>query len=154
MAERCPTPAKRRFATAEAAVSYARSRELGVGTLLTPYACPCTWVHLTSQPQVPDRAEPDAAVLNALRHCDHDAFVDAVEADCAGRADMPVRVALRASRIRGRWITTLRAILARLDRQLAQAPAAGWAPRAQVFRFNVQARLTEAEALRERERAA
>lgn len=154
MAERCPTPAKRRFATAAAAHAYALARELGIGDLLTPYACPCGWVHLTSAPQIPDRAEPDPAALNTLRYATHDAFVAAVEADCAGKADMPVRIALRASRIRGRWITTLRAILTRLDRQIAQAPAAGWAPRARVFRFNVQARLTEAEQLRERERAA
>lgn len=155
MAERCPTPAKRRYATAEAAASYALARELGIGALLTPYACPCGWVHLTSAPQIPERAEPDPAVLNTLRHCDHDAFADAVEADAAGAADMPTRIALRAPRIRGRWITTLRAIADRLDRQLAARPdAATWRHRAQAFRHNVATRLTEAEALRDRERAA
>jgi hypothetical protein len=155
MAERCPTPAKRRFATVEAAHAYALARELGIGDLLTPYACPCGWTHLTSQPQVPEHAEPDPAVLTALRYASHEQFVDAVEADCAGRADMPTRIALRAPRIRGRWITTLRAILARLDRELATRPAgADWRRRAEAFRHNVQQRLAEAEALREKERAA
>jgi hypothetical protein len=155
MAERCPTPDKKRFATAEAAASYALARELGIGALLTPYACPCGWVHLTSAEQIPDRAEPDPTVLTTLRYADHDAFVDVVEADASGRADMPTRIALRAPRIRGRWITTLRAIDARLDRELATRPAGeAWRHRAQAFRHNVRARLTEAEQLRERERAA
>jgi hypothetical protein len=155
MAERCPTPTKRRFATAEAAHAYALARELGIGDLLTPYACPCGWTHLTSQPQIPDRAEPDPAVLSQLRYATHDAFVDAVEADAAGRADMPVRGALRASRIRGRWITTLRAIEARLSREITDRPGgADWRQRAEAFRHNVQQRLAEAEALREKERAA
>lgn len=151
----CPTPEKKRFATPEGAASYALARELGIGDLLTPYACPCGWTHLTSQPQVPEQAEPDPAVLNTLRHATHEEFVDVVEADAAGRLDMPTRIALRAPRIRGRWITTLRAILTRLDQQLADRPAGGtWRHRAEAFRWNAAARLTEAEALRDRERAA
>lgn len=153
--ERCPTPSKRRFATVEAARVYAQARELGIGQLLTPYECPCGWTHLTSQPPVPEHAKPDPAVLTRLRYATHTEFVDVVEADAAGAADMPVRIALRAPRIRGRWITTLRAILTRLDRELAARPdAATWRHRAEAFRHNVQTRLTEAEALRDRERAA
>lgn len=155
MAEPCPTPTKRRFATVEAAQVYAASRELGVGTLLTPYACSCDWLHLTSQPQVPDRAVPNPAIVNMLRHCTHDEFVIVVEADAVGKADMATRIALRAPRIRGRWITTLRAIADRLDRQLAERAAGDdWRRRAGVFRHNIAARLAEAEALRDRERAA
>jgi hypothetical protein len=155
MAERCPTPEKRRFATVEGAAAYARQRQLAIGTLLTPYDCPCTWVHLTSAEQVPDRAEPDPAIVSQLRYATHDAFVEAVEADASGRADMPTRIALRAPRIRGRWITTLRAINVRLDRELATRPAgAAWRQRAEAFRHNVQQRLAEAEALRAKERAA
>lgn len=154
MKARCLTPGKRRFATVEAAAVYARSRELGVGTLLAPYACACGWVHLTSQPQVPDRAAPDPAIVNQLRHADHDAFVDAVEADAAGRLDMPTRIALRAPRIRGRWITTLRAIGDRIDHQLTDRPAGDtWRLRATVFRHNITRRLAEAEQLRDKERA-
>jgi hypothetical protein len=155
MAEPCPTPTKRRFATVEAAHAYALQRELALDTLLHPYACTCGWVHLTSLPQVPQRAVPDPAIVSALRYASHDAFAEAVEADASGRADMPNRVALRAPRIRGRWITTLRAIEARLTRELADRPASGdWRHRATVFRHHIQQRLAEAEALRDRERAA
>ncbi|MFI0897717.1 hypothetical protein [Streptomyces sp. NPDC020983] len=155
MAERCPTPDKKRFATAEAAHAYALQRELALDTLLHPYACTCGWIHLTSLPQVPPRAEADPAIVNALRHASHDVFAEAVEADASGRADMPARIALRAPRIRGRWITTLRAINARLDREITDRPASpAWRQRAEVFRHHVQARLAEAERLRDRERAA
>jgi hypothetical protein len=155
MAERCPTPTKRRFATIEAARSYALNRELGIGVLLTPYECCCGWAHLTSAEQVPEHAEPDPAIVSQLRYATHDAFVEAVEADACGRADMPVRIALRAPRIRGRWITTLRAIDTRLGRELATRPAGeAWRHRAEAFRHNVRQRLTEAEQLREKERAA
>jgi hypothetical protein len=156
MAERCPTPEKRRFATVEAARSYALARELALdGTLLTPYECPCSWWHLTSAEQVPERAVPDPAIVTHLRYASHDAFAEAVEADASGRADMPVRIALRAPRIRGRWITTLRAIAARLDREITDRPASpDWRHRAEVFRHHVQQRLAEAEALRAKERAA
>jgi hypothetical protein len=155
MAARCPTPTKRRFATVEAATSYAHARELGIGQLLTPYECPCGWWHLTSQPPVPAHAEPDPTVLTRLRYASHAEFVDVVEADASGRADMPTRIALRAPRIRGRWITTLRAIAARLDREITDRPASpDWRHRAEVFRHHVQQRRAEAEALRDRKRAA
>jgi hypothetical protein len=155
MAARCPTPTKRRFATVEAATSYAHARELGIGALLTPYECPCGWWHLTSAEQVPEHAEPDPTVLTRLRYATHTEFVDVVEADACGRADMPTRIALRAPRIRGRWITTLRAIEARLSREITDRPGgADWRQRAEAFRHNVQQRLAEAEALREKERAA
>jgi hypothetical protein len=153
--ERCPTPSKRRFATPEAAASYAHARVLGIGALLTPYECPCGWWHLTSAEQVPAHAEADPAIVSRLRYASHTEFVEAVEADAAGRADMPTRIALRAPRIRGRWITTLRAILARLDREITnRAAGEAWRQRATAFRHNVQQRLTEAEQLREKERAA
>jgi hypothetical protein len=155
MVERCPTPTKRRFATVEAAHAYALQRELALDTLLHPYACTCGWIHLTSLPQVPQRAVPDPAIVSALRYASHTEFVDVVEADASGRADMPTRIALRAPRIRGRWINTLRAIEARLDREITDRPASGnWRHRAQVFRHHITQRLAEAEALRDKERAA
>lgn len=151
----CPTPTKRRYATVEAAVREALREELAVRCLLAPYACPCGWVHLTSQPQVPDRIEPDPAIVNALRHVSHDEFVDVVEADTVGQLEMPARIALRSPRLHGRWVTALRAIAARLDRQLAEPDAAAdWTRRASAFRHNVGQRLAEAEARRYRARCA
>lgn len=146
----CPTPTKHRFATPQAAAKYALARELGVGTLLTPYACPCEWVHLTSQPQIPARAVADPATVTAYHYATHDVFVRAVEADASGRLDLDGRVALRHPRISGRWTTALRAVLTRIDRELSAEDAdPDWARRAAVFRWNVAARLVEAESLRD-----
>lgn len=151
----CPTPTKRRFATLEAAAQYAQGRTVGIGTLLIPYACPCEWIHLTSHPHIPDHAQPDPVTVTAYHYATHETFVRAVEADAVGRLDLDGRTALRHPRIIGRWVTALRAVLTRLDHELS-APDADpdWARRAAVFRWNVNARLAEAEGLRDREGAA
>jgi hypothetical protein len=98
MTGRCPTPHKLRFATVEAAARFAARRELGVGKLLTPYACDnggCGWIHLTSAEPVPAGATADPALINELRHATPDAFRAVVETDAAGHLDMPHRIALR-----------------------------------------------------------
>ena len=48
MTAACPTPAKHRYATREAAVRDAARLERVRGWVLNPYECPgCGWVHLT-----------------------------------------------------------------------------------------------------------
>lgn len=152
----CPTPTKRRFATAAAAAVYARRRALGVGKLLTPYACDgCDWVHLTSAEQVPVGRPADPAVVNELRRSAPDRFRRIVEDDAGGHLDMPRRIALRQPRLHGRWVTALRDPTAALDERLAHAPAgSSWARRAEVFRHHLADRAAEAEALRDRARRA
>jgi hypothetical protein len=158
MTGRCPTPHKLRFATVEAAARFAARRELGVGKLLTPYACDnggCGWIHLTSAEPVPAGATADPALINELRHATPDAFRAVVETDAAGHLDMPHRIALRHPRLHGRWVRALRELANQLDRGIANAPTGSdWATRATVYRHNLGDRLDEAQALRQQRTAA
>lgn len=43
----CPSPGKRRYATAEAARQAAARTAPVYGRLLNPYLCRCGWTHLT-----------------------------------------------------------------------------------------------------------
>lgn len=150
----CLTPDKRRFATIEAATTYARYNQLGIGRLLAPYDCDCGWFHLTSQERISARAEADPAAVNELRHLPATAFADAVEADTTGRLPMPSRIALRDPRLYGRWTRTLRDLATNLDERMATAPPGSqWARRAAVYRHTLDARLAEATGLREKRRA-
>jgi hypothetical protein len=155
-AESCPTPEKLRFATAEAAAKFAVRRSLGVGKLLTPYACDgCDWVHLTSAEPVPAGTTADPAIVNELRHAGVEAFRAVVEADTAGYLLMPRRIALRHPRLHGRWVRALRELAATVDRQIAGAPAGSdWARRAAVYRHHLGERLAEANQLHDRTRRA
>lgn len=147
----CLTPDKRRFATPQAAESYATYNELGLGHRLAPYACPCGWIHLTSQAQIPDHIDADPAIVNRLRHMPTDAFIGAVKGDTAGTLDMPARIALRDPRLHGRWVTALRTIARQLDARLAAVGADDdLRQRAEVFRHNIASRITEADARRDR----
>jgi hypothetical protein len=157
---KCPTPEKLRFATVEAAARFAARRELGVGKLLTPYACDdgaghgCGWVHLTSTDPVPSGAA-DPAVVNELRHATADSFRAVVEGDATGHLAAPRRIALRHPRLYGRWVRVLRELADRIDAQIAQAPArSDWATRAAVYRHHLHQRLNEASALHDQRKAA
>lgn len=157
MPARCPTPEKLRFATAEAATRFAARRALGVGRLLTPYACDdgagggCGWVHLTSTEPVPAGAAADPALVNELRHATPALFRAVVEADATSHLAMPRRIALRHPRLYGRWTRVLRELADRLDGQIAQAPAGSdWATRARVYRHHLDQRLAEAAQLHDR----
>lgn len=113
----CPTPAKARFATREAAESASRRATLGVGTVLHPYPCQeaCGWWHLTSKP----RTDPVVTLADvaALHQLDDDAFRELVSNDARGGASQLRSKALRDPSLAGRWIRTLKALQRDLNAQ-------------------------------------
>lgn len=148
----CPHPGKRRYATIAAATAYADGRQIGLGVMLAPYACPCGWVHLTSQ-QAPT-GDADPGIVNRLRHVRRGEFEAVVEADAAGHLPLAERTALRHPRLYGRWVRALAALGDRLDAQIANAPPGSeWRARAQVYRGVIRQRLDEAAELHTRRSA-
>lgn len=111
----CPTPAKARYATREAAVSAALRQRLALDKLLTPYECEtaCGWWHLTSKA----RTAPAAADIAAVHALDDDAFRQLVIRDAEYRAPRAHSDALRDPSLLHRWINTLRLLKRDLNRQ-------------------------------------
>lgn len=143
----CPTPAKSKYATQEAAQSAAHRVQIPVGQVLTPYSCRCGWVHLTSRPQRPQPTIDDIAQVHAL---DDDQFRVLVIDDARYRAAWIRSRALRDRSLVHRWIAVLKAKQKDLNLQLADRDAGyseEWRQMATELRDNIAERRREAAAL-------
>lgn len=92
----CPTTQKKRYATREAAESAARGAELATGPLY-PYVCPCTWWHLSKNPdnELPANITADPADVKRLTVMNVTNFRALVANEASGRANHNDRLALR-----------------------------------------------------------
>lgn len=116
----CPTPEKTgRYATREGAESAARRAQIGVGQLLHPYPCACTWWHLSrtesSKPLPGD--QPDPIDVERLRTIPDIAFRGIVADDATGKAPMPDRIALRHPHNLRRWQRMLGELITDIQKQ-------------------------------------
>ncbi|MFI0929668.1 hypothetical protein ACH4TP_37955 [Streptomyces sp. NPDC021012] len=118
----CPTPDKHRYATREGALAGARRSRIGVSHPLYPYACPCTWWHLTKhQPsELPDSAATDPLRVQYLQAVPDITFRTTVVQDATGKATAADRLALRHPANLKRWHKILGQLIADAEQQLAE----------------------------------
>ncbi|OPC84147.1 hypothetical protein B4N89_27345 [Embleya scabrispora] len=122
----CPTPDKARFATLEAAQSFAIRKFLSLGIMLRPYGdCSCEWYHLTSQGS--DELTPTETELAReyarLRDLDPPAFVTLVRDDALGRTSKSTAAALRTPGLLERWRAALKELKTDIHAQIEQSRA-------------------------------
>lgn len=151
---RCPTPAKARYATREAAGRAAHSASLAFGQTLRPYECPCSWWHLTSSPApaaLQPAAHADIQYLATLPAID---FREIVSADARGTAEPQHQAALRAPANLKRWQKALGELDQDLCEQLRRRRhdqsllGHDWRKRAATYRGALTVRMTECQRLR------
>lgn len=152
----CPTPAKKRYATSEAADRAAHGAQLAIPGPLHPYMCVCTWWHLSKKPPttIPDNAIPDPADIHRLELQSDGAFRETVSIEARGKAPMADRIALRHTSILLRWQRTLKELRGDINRQLTERAgdrtleAHDWRKRAEGYRASLTIRLDECRDLR------
>lgn len=149
----CPTPAKSRYATNQAADSAASRVQIPIGQHLRPYECPCGWWHLTSQP---GPATPNDATIQTVAELDTPAFEDLVRRDLRGHATPHEAGALRHPAIATRWEAALLLLRVDLEGQFARRKedrsleARDWRRRATIVRATLAIRRKEARGARHR----
>lgn len=116
MPDLCPTPAKARYATREAAITAALRQRLARDKLLHPYQCEptCSWWHLTSSAPVALTPDDVAAVANL----DPTEFRQLVIHEAQGRAPRVHALALRDRSLLHHWILEIKAVQRELQRQM------------------------------------
>lgn len=145
----CPTPAKVRFATQEAAHASA-TRFIKT---LTAYHCECDWWHLTSKTQ-PPTPTPDITVTQQVTVLDDAEFAALVSAELRDQATPQQAAALRDRINLDRWINTLADTNEDIQQQLTlrkgeRGPAATeWRRRLLTIQRNLRDRRNEAKQLR------
>ncbi|MFF8840543.1 hypothetical protein [Streptomyces sp. NPDC015130] len=151
----CPTPDKHRYATREGAQSGARRSLIAVGTLY-PYACPCTWWHLTKhRPEEPlNPTDADPLRVQYLQTVPDITFRTTVVEDATGKAPATDRLALRHPANLKRWHKILGQLIHDAEQQLADRAdttslaAHDWRRRHLGYRTSLQTRRTECQQLR------
>lgn len=106
----CPKTQKRRFATRQAAEMEAAHLTFKLRQEFYVYECPCTWWHLTTQPQ-PAKTTGPAATEPAPHPCESNQTVttarpELADAACRGKEDLYLKP------LRGSRLTTMRKICA------------------------------------------
>jgi hypothetical protein len=155
MTTACPTPAKTRFATDEAA-KHAAARY--VKTLRT-YQCDCSWWHLTSKTQAP-KPIADTTVTQHVTALDDTDFELLVGAELRGHATPQQAAALRDPINHDRWIRALIATNEDIQQQLAarkndrSTEATQWRRRTLTIQRSLRERRAEAKNLRQQAHAA
>jgi hypothetical protein len=154
MGTECPTPAKSRYATREAAESAARRVAIAVQPALYPYTCPCGWWHLTSNPQpdvlVVDQLEPGDGDETLLHNAPDMLFREVVLRDIRGRATREEALSLRHALNLQRWRRVLKDVWLDTERQMKAksgirtAPVMEWRRRASAYQAQVRERRAEA----------
>ncbi|MEU9703060.1 hypothetical protein [Streptomyces sp. NPDC047981] len=121
MTPECPTPEKRRYATQTGAEAGARQSRIGVGTVLYPYPCPCSWWHNSKTPPLEplDLADTDPHRVQYVRALPDIAFRTIVVEDATGKAATPDRLALRHHTNLKRWERILNQLINDASKQIA-----------------------------------
>ncbi|MEW2578397.1 hypothetical protein [Streptomyces syringium] len=152
MPDVCPTPGKKRYATAEVAQAAAERSAISIGQQLHPYQCPCGWLHLSKQDRAPRDPSPETVALVAA--LGPEAFDDLVRRELRGRAHPEEAGALRRPEVATRWEAALCLIQIDLEGQFAaragdrSEASMDWRRRASWVRTTVAGRRKEARACR------
>lgn len=155
----CPTPAKKRYATSEAAHNAAHGVQLVITEPLHPYICICTWWHLSRQTRdhIPADATPDPNDIHRLELLSDTSFRDLVSTEARGQTPMNDRIALRHNSLLLRWNRTLKELRTDINQQLDNRKhdnsllTHDWRKRAEGYRNVILLRLQECRDLRARQ---
>ncbi|MFE9391658.1 hypothetical protein [Streptomyces sp. NPDC006784] len=152
----CPTPDKVRYATRAGAEQGAHRARLHFDDTVYPYACSCTWWHLSkNQPEsTPSPEDASRAAIERVAALPSIAFREIVANDAAGKGDRDERGALRAPVNLTRWRRALGELLHDVQEQLTSSrwnktlAAQDWRKRATGYQEQLLRRQVECKQLR------
>lgn len=146
----CPTPQRVAHPNQEAAHRQRINDHVRDNATHYPYKCRCGHWHLTPNldQELPTYQQAGPEDVARLRHLDHAAFTNLVDADAKKTAPIADRLALRHPDLLTRWRWSLKVLQRTVRDQLAQTGPDDWRIKAQTYDTVLTDRLAECKALR------